>query len=208
MTDSAPPSLLQIQALSLQSPGGAALTDFSADVGPGLTLLIDEEGEIKGPLLRVLAAEQEPISGRVRWRGREVTAWPEQQRAAEVFWRDPRAPWPEVSPLQWREELRARCPGWSEGDWQTHASGLGLDEHLHKEMFRLSTGSQRKVVLAAALASGAPLTLIDEPEAALDWASIRHVRAALSDLAGSQRTLVVAHYEPIKDVPWAQVLSI
>lgn len=206
------PTLLQIQALSLRPPGAAPLLGFDAELGPGLALLIDEEGEAKTPLLRLLAGEQAPEAGVVRWRGQDVAAWPAKQRAVDIFWRDPRAPWPEISPLQWVEQLRARYPHWSAGDWQAHASGLGLDEHLHKEMFRLSTGSQRKVLLAAALASGAPLTLIDEPEAALDRVSIRHLRSALTQEAqrGGQtgRVFVVAHYEMIPDVPWDQILGL
>lgn len=212
MTDSTLLPLLRIQALSIQPPAGPALVDWSADVGPGLSLITDEEGEVKTSLLRVLAGEQAPAAGTVRWRGRDVAAWAAEPGVAEVFWRDPRAPWPEISPLQWVAQLRARHPNWSDGDWQAHAHGLGLDEHLHKEMFRLSTGSQRKVVLAAALASGAPLTLIDEPEAALDWASIRCLREALTAEAQRSRVTgrvwVVAHYEPIPDVAWAQVLPL
>jgi len=68
------------------------------------------------------------------------------------------------------------------------------------------------VLLAAALASGAPLTLIDEPEAALDWASIRYLRGALTREAGRSsatgRVIVVANYEPVPDIPWAQVLRL
>jgi energy-coupling factor transporter ATP-binding protein EcfA2 len=99
-------------------------------------------------------------------------------------------------------------PGWRAADWQALVQGLGLDEHRHKEMFRLSTGGKRKVLLAAALASGAPLTLIDEPEAALDGPSIRHLRQALAAEARrcreSGRVIVVANYEAVPDVPWGR----
>ncbi len=190
----------------------AALPGFSARFAPGLALLIDAEGMAKPELLRLLAGEHAPASGTVRWRGRDLAARPAAERATQVFWRDPRAPWPEISPTQWVQELAARCPAWRAADWRAHVQGLDLDEHLHKEMFRLSTGSKRKVLLAAALASGAPLTLIDEPEAALDWPSIRHLREALTDEArrcgGSRRVFVVAHHEPMADVPWAQVLPL
>jgi ABC-type transport system involved in cytochrome c biogenesis ATPase subunit len=41
--------------------------------------------------------------------------------------------------------------------------GFGLQPHLDKPLYMLSTGSKRKVWLSAALAAGAPLTLIDQP---------------------------------------------
>ncbi len=212
MTDPTFHASLQVRTVRLDAPGAAALQGFSAAFGPGLTLLVDEEGGAKTVLLRVLAGEIAPAAGTVHWHGSDVAALPAAVRAAQVFWRDPRAPWPEISPTQWAQELVARHPAWSVVDWQAHVQGLGLGEHLHKEMFRLSTGGKRKVLLAAALASGAPLTLIDEPEAALDWASIRHLRAVLADQAqrcrANGRVIVVANYEPMPDVPWGQVLRL
>jgi len=60
----------------------------------------------------------------------------------------------------------------------------------------LSTGSRRKVGLAAALAAGQPLTLIDQPFAALDGGSIRFLREVFADLADHpSRTWVVADFE-------------
>lgn len=196
---------LAVHAVAL---GGSA--PFSATLGPGLALLIDEEGDAKTAVLQLLAGAHPPAAGAVRWCGADVAALPAAERARQIFWRDPRAPWPDVSPEQWARQLAGACPAWRADDWQAHVQGLGLAEHRHKEMFRLSTGGRRKVLLAAALASGAPLTLIDEPEAALDWPSIRYLRAALTDAAhrcaGSGRVIVVANYEPMPDVPWAQVL--
>ena len=68
------------------------------------------------------------------------------------------------------------------------------------------------MLLAAALASGAPLTLIDEPEAALDHASIRYLREALGEQARrageAGRVWVVANYELIAELPWNQVIRL
>ena len=77
-------------------------------------------------------------------------------------------------------------------------------------MYQLSSGSQRKVILAAALASGAALTLMDEPLAALDRASIAYVQHALSALAAAPngRVLLVAHYETLPGVACAAVLDL
>lgn len=207
MTEEAATACLQAKNLALE----ARVSGCNARFTPGLSLVLDEEGETKGALLAVLAGAAAPRAGSVDWCG---TSLRERLAAAPhtVFWRDPWAPWPEISPEQWARELAARYPTWNEADWQRHVQALALQEHLHKEMFRLSTGSRRKVLLAAALASGAPLTLIDEPEAALDGPSIRHVRAALGHEAErcheTRRVWVVANYEPVPQVPWRQVIRL
>ena len=73
----------------------------------------------------------------------------------------------------------------------------------------LSTGTRRKLLMAAALASGAQLTLIDEPVAGLDRASIRYLCQALADTAQApDRALVVAHYEALDGVPWRAVIEL
>ena len=211
MSEKWSPTCLMARGVALGGEGGARLAGWNASFGEGLSLLLDEEGEAAGLLLRVLAGEVAPSAGTVRWGEWDVAAW--RARSPEsLFWRDPRAPWPEISPEQWATELVARYPAWREDDWQRHVQGLALQEHLRKEMFRLSTGGKRKVLLAAALASGAPLTLIDEPEAALDHASIRYLREALGEEARrageTGRVWVVADYELVSDVPWRQVISV
>ena len=214
MNPDVPRAPLQASGIFFGAGSDVRRTGWSATFPAGLSLIVDEETEAKMPLLRLLAGEisSGTGTGTVLWHGAAVAALPEAERSAHIFWRDPRAPWPEISPTQWAHGLAARYPTWSAADWQAHVQGLGLVEHLHKEMFRLSTGSKRKVLLAAALASGAPLTLIDEPEAALDRASIRHLRGMLADEARrcgeTGRVFVVAHYERMPDVPWAQVLCL
>ena len=65
--------------------------------------------------------------------------------------------------------------------------------------------------MAAALASGAALTLIDEPIAGLDRPSIAYLQQALASAAQSSAppsAIVVAHYEALDGVPWQQVLEL
>ncbi len=73
----------------------------------------------------------------------------------------------------------------------------------------LSTGSKRKVLLAAAIASNAPLTLLDDPLAALDKPSIKMVLQQLCAAAvAKERVYVVAHYEALAGVPLAATLDL
>lgn len=74
---------------------------------------------------------------------------------------------------------------------------LSLAEHRLKPMYMLSTGSRRKVWLAAAFASGAALTMLDQPFAALDKASVGVILDLLQEAARNPtRTWILADYEP------------
>ena len=75
--------------------------------------------------------------------------------------------------------------------------------------FTLSTGSRRKVALAAALAAGAALTLLDQPYAALDLPSRRCITRCLLDCASqAERIYVMADYEAPEGVPLIQVIDL
>ncbi len=88
-------------------------------------------------------------------------------------------------------------------------AGFSLSDHLEKPLYMLSAGTRRKVWLSAAFASGAPLTLIDEPFAALDLPAKDFLTALLHDAAEhSARAFVVAHFEPLGDVPVVQVVDL
>jgi energy-coupling factor transporter ATP-binding protein EcfA2 len=73
----------------------------------------------------------------------------------------------------------------------------------------LSTGSRRKVWLAAAFACGAPLTLLDEPFAALDQPSIRFVLSLLQAATTDPlRAWVLADYQAPPGLALACVLEL
>jgi heme exporter protein A len=78
---------------------------------------------------------------------------------------------------------------------------LSLNDHVSKSMYMLSAGSKRKVWLAAAFASGATLTLLDEPFAALDKASINFLMERLERFnQNTHRAWVIADYEVLQNL--------
>ena len=92
---------------------------------------------------------------------------------------------------------------------QELAQALKLDAHLGKKLFMLSAGSRRKVALVGLLASGATVTGLDQPYAALDMASIQVLREFLDDMAAhATRSWVVADYEADARLPWKQIISL
>ncbi len=195
MTETLTP-LLQARDLTFGWPGRTLLRDLSFDIPPGLTAVRGDEGCGKTTLLRLLAGEWKPQAGHLRLAGLDIppanAAW-----AQQVCWFDPRSTAHDDVVVR---ELMARHAALH----PTHSPDL-LDElidaftltpHLNKPLYMLSTGSQRKVWLSLSFSAQAPVTLLDQPFAALDGPSIRCVRELLQEAAEhTTRAWVVADHE-------------
>lgn len=203
--------LLHIDNLHFSHPQQALWQGWSADLYPGATLLRGGDGSGKTTLLRLLAGDLVPQQGTMVLQGVDGAADPDGYRS-QVFWQDPRAhALHDVTGQAWLATLPARYPAWDPHALADHVQGWGLAPHLEKPLYQLSSGSQRKVLMAAALASGAALTLIDEPTAGLDRPSTLYLQQALASAAqpsAAPRVIVVAHYEVLDGVPWQQVLEL
>ena len=187
------------------TPGQPLFTGLSAHLPAGVTLVCGGDGCGKSTLLRLMAGVLQPSAGQVVM----TTA-----DRAQVFWMDPRseAVNAALNDVVVQTYFDALAPRWPHLDtaWLAELiEALGLGPHLHKPMFMLSTGSRRKVLLAAGLASGAAVTLLDEPFAALDAPSIRCVLAALIRAAAQpHRACVIADYQAPPGVPLASVITL
>lgn len=191
--------LLRAEHLRFAWPGGApVIDDLTLAIGPGLTWIVGDDGCGKSTLLSLLAGAQSPGSGRLWAAGH----WLDQDTAAyrrQVFWIDPQTEAHDALPAAgYLEGLSAHWPRLSEAALADAVDGFGLAEHLHKPLYMLSTGSRRKVWLTAALAAGAPVTLIDQPFAALDTPSARFLAECLADMTEhpSRAWVVADHAAP------------
>ncbi|MBX9835810.1 MAG: ATP-binding cassette domain-containing protein [Burkholderiaceae bacterium] len=201
---------LSVENLHFSYPQRALFQHWSAQFATGVSVICGGDGCGKTTLLRLLAGELAPQQGQLVLNGTALASAPEAYRA-QVFWHDPRSDaLHALSARDWWASLPARYSSWQALALAAHIDGLGLAAHIDKAMYQLSSGSQRKVILAAGLASGAALTLIDEPLAGLDRPSIAYVQQALAALAAApgQRAVLVAHYEPLPGVAQAQVLQL
>jgi ABC-type transport system involved in cytochrome c biogenesis ATPase subunit len=200
---------LQVDGLRFSYPECAVLNGLSLAWPAGLALVRGDESCGKTTLLRLLAGELVAQAGRITLQGTSPDEAPKAY-AQKVFWIDPRSGELDTLTAQgWLDSLPARYPQWDAAALDAHTEGFALREHLHKPLYALSTGTKRKVLMAGALASNAPLTLIDEPVGGLDKPSIRYLAQALASQATrSDRLIVVAHYETLADVPWGSVVDL
>jgi hypothetical protein len=153
---------------------------------PGLVAVTGDEGAGKTHLLRRLGADPPAL-----WLDLSL---PDQG---------------EQTPQQVWDALRQRCPLWDMQLQNELIEALDLHAHLGKKLSMLSTGSRRKVALVGLLASGATVTCLDQPFAALDASSARVIRDFLADVADhTTRTWVVADYEADARLPWRRHVAL
>lgn len=201
--------VLQVEGLSFAYPECGVFQHWSMALPAGLALVRGDESSGKTTLLRLLAGDLKPQAGQITLQGLNASKAPKAY-AEQVFWADPRSgDLDKLTARGWLGSLPARYPLWDAVALATHTEGFTLHEHLDKPFYALSTGSKRKVLMAGALASGAPLTLIDEPIGGLDKPSVAYLARALAQVADQPgRVVVVAHYEALLGVPWGTVVDL
>jgi ABC-type multidrug transport system ATPase subunit len=185
--------LLTIKALT-QGP----IQNLSFTWHAGVSWICGDEGTGKTTLLRLLAGDMQPTAGQVL------------AHEGGVFWVDLQDAAHDTTTVQacW-EALRPRWPNWNEALLQDLAHELDMERHQDKRLNMLSTGSRRKVMVVAALASGAAVTLLDQPFAALDLASIRIIQEFLFEAADHpSRAWIVADYEVPASLEGKRVLHL
>lgn len=202
-------AILEVKDLSFHYPGNALFTHWSASLPSGVTLVLGGDGRGKTTLLRLLSGELAPDAGELSINGISLKMQPKDYRR-QVFWTEPRTTaFDQMTPVQYLDLQRGAYAGFDDDALARCVDGLALAPELRKQLFMLSTGSKRKVWMAAALASGAALTLLDMPFAALDKPSIAYVLSLLQDAAAHPaRAFVVADYVAPAGVRFAATIDL
>ncbi len=161
--------------------------------------VIGPSGGGKSTLLSVIAGFFAPQSGRVLWRGADITDLPPDARPLSILFQDnnlfPHLTAAENVGLGLRPDLRL-----SRDQHAAVARALdrvGLGDLGARRPAALSGGQQSRVALARVLLRGRPLLLLDEPFAALGPA----LRAEMLDLvreivAEAGLTLMMVSHDP------------
>ncbi len=168
---------------------------WSQGFEPGLIWLRGPNGSGKSTRLKLLAGMLQPQYGSARLAGIDLMRQPLDYRRLVSFVGAEPPPFEHLSPAERFGFLSGLYPQADLASWRAHVEGFGLQPFLNQPLRTLSTGTQHKAALAAALALQTPLLLLDEPLNALDAASLAHLRGVLGDAAlrRDRLALVVSH---------------
>ncbi|MCC6648281.1 MAG: ABC transporter ATP-binding protein [Polyangiaceae bacterium] len=176
--------------------GVDALWELSLRVGPGRVVALQgPNGSGKSTALAVLAGLVPPARGVVALDGREVDP---RARSPRAFLLRSPAFVEEDATVGGAFELSGAA-GDSARDDALALVGLGdrlAAEGLSTPTAALSLGQRQRLGLARAVASDAPLVLLDEPEASLDATGLSVVVDALAALRRRGAAVVLASHAP------------
>jgi ABC-type transport system involved in cytochrome c biogenesis ATPase subunit len=209
MASPSPTPILEVQHLTHGWPGHPLFNELGFQLGAGVSLVRGDDGSGKSTLLSVLAGHVPPQRGVLSINGVRLDRQADAYRHL-VFWIDPQTEDHDAISVQgYFDALRHHYSGFSKELLDHVVQGLSLEPHLHKPLYMLSAGSKRKVWLSAAFAARLPLTLIDQPFAALDGPSIRFLTELLQEAADhpSRAWLLADHVAPA-GVSLAQVIAL
>ncbi len=195
-------TVLQATDITFQYPGHPLFSNWSYDIPEGITLVLGGDGRGKTSLLQLLAGELTAQSGQLLIEEVSLAGQPDAYRR-RVFWVDPRTDaYDQMLVPDYFATVRSAYSQFDDAVLAQAIEGLGLTPHINKQMFMLSTGSKRKVWLAAAFAAGATVSLLDDPFAALDKSSIEFITRMLKQLAtDASRVWVLAMYVVPQGLP-------
>lgn len=197
--------LLRAEGLCFSYGNLHVLTMWDGAFAPGLTWLRGANGSGKSTLLKVLAGALVPFAGRRVAAGTDAATDALGYRR-QVFWCGPGAPaFDHLRAPEFFGFMATLYPRSGQAPLAEAVQGLGLGPFLGPRIAQLSSGNQRKVWLAAALAAGTPVVLLDEPFNALDAASAAWLHQALARhaRAAAQAWVVASHEAPAPGAPVA-----
>ena len=163
--------MLEIIDLYKQYEGKPLLKGVSFKVEQGETIcLLGSSGSGKSTILQIISGLQEPESGEVLWKGRNIQAVPVHKRNFGLMFQD-YALFPHRN-VQENIAFGLRMQGISHGEIEDRVKEVLNEVNLagfeKRRVTDLSGGEQQRVALARALVPRPELLMLDEPMGALD----------------------------------------
>ncbi len=200
MTDAAP----RLQAVTLRFPGTprASVVDVDLALRPGgCVAVVGASGAGKSTLLRLLSGQLSPTTGVATVAGVDTAALDAGALSSRVVLAEQEAHLFETSvadnlrlarPAATDEELLRAARAAGLGDWLSSLP-QGLLTRVGERGSRVSGGERKRLSVARALLSEAPVLLLDEPTEGLDPAAADALLAGLIATRGTRTLVVVTH---------------
>lgn len=158
------------------------LSDISLSIHEGEKIgLIGVNGTGKSTLLRIIAGEEEPDSGRVVYTNDVTKAYLPQHPESDA----------DLTVNEQAEKYIAQtAPDMPDFTWRSMLTKLGIRD-FDAKMGELSGGQRKRVAMACVLASQADLLILDEPTNHMDMRSKDILKNAIMKYDGT--VIVVSH---------------
>ena len=199
--------MLHIENLAKRYGEHVVFERLTLQFGPACVALCDEDQTGKSTLLRIVAGELAPDQGSVRVAGQSVGADPSQARA--------RVAWVPADCLIHAEltgrtllERMAQEQDAALEDALELAHDLELGPHLDKRFEQMSTGTRRKVYLAATALGNPAVVVADGPTDGLDARARGVVAELFRHWARDRVVLFASHDAAMVEACDAQLLSL
>lgn len=190
--------MLRLEKLELRQE--EFFLNANLDVAAGRRVaVVGPSGAGKSTLLAAIAGFLYPRSGRVIWRGEDITERAPGSRPIAMLFQDGNL-FPHLSvaknvALGLRPDARLDAAQWTEVSGALSRVGLGGFEE--RKPSSLSGGQQSRAALARVVVQKKPLMLLDEPFAALGPALRGEMLDLVSDLAQeTDATMLIVSHEP------------
>ena len=202
-------ALLLARGITRRWGGLVAVNNVSIALARGeVHAVIGTNGAGKSTLINILSGEIPPSSGSVQLLGRDVTAWPQPQRARAGLGRSYQRNtiYPSFTVLE-NCRLAAQARRQQPWAWWPDASRdattmdmahqvakrAGLSEQLMRPAGLLSHGQKRQLEIAMCLATAPQVLLLDEPLAGMGAEETERMLALLDELRAGHAILLVEH---------------
>jgi ABC-type branched-subunit amino acid transport system ATPase component len=204
--------MLELKSVSKRFGGLTALNDVSFEVPRGeICGMIGPNGAGKSTLISLIAGSQQPTSGRISLKGRDVTGLPMHQRARLGLARTFQLAHP-FGTMSVEDNILIGAEDHRRRDFL--CSAIGLDrktaatrertQHIMERMAivnlaampaeRLTFGQQRMVATARALAASPDILLLDEPAAGLSGKDIEALAKAIVEARAEGMTIIIVEH--------------
>lgn len=187
--------MLRIDNLSKRYGDYLVFQGLTHTFQPGCMALCEEDSTGKSSLLGIIAGVIAPDGGDVYIDGHSLANAPQQARARLAYVPDNCMAFPTQTGREFLLKAAAEKNVSLDGSVLDLAFSLGLEPHLDKRFEQMSTGSRRKVYLAAAALGDPAVVVADGPSSGLD-AQARGVLAEVFTTWARDRVVLFASHDP------------
>lgn len=194
--------MITLEAIDITLTTGGASRVHQVGVAidqPGLTAIVGDNGSGKSSLLSLLAGQIPPTAGRVLLDGQPIQELRPRERARQVAWLAQSTPGAETFAVRdvvgWGTTAHQKTAATEAPSTAEVIELLGLDHLASAPLGSLSGGERQRAHLARIWVQGAPIALLDEPDASLDEEGRRLLRAMIEHKVHHGHAIVIVTHD-------------